>query len=42
VTTTHKNQYIYFAASLFNTKECLFNVAIAKQLEGLGHQVYLP
>jgi len=38
----HKNHYIYFAAALFNTKECLFNVAIAKKLESLGHKVYLP
>lgn len=37
-----KLHYIYFAASLFNTKECLFNVAIAKKLENLGHKVYLP
>jgi hypothetical protein len=27
---------------LFNTKECLFNVAIAKKLETRGHRVYLP
>lgn len=33
---------MYFAAALFNTKECLFNMAIAKELENLGHKIYLP
>lgn len=42
VSSNHKDHCIYFAAALFNTKECLFNVAIAKKLELLGHKVYLP
>ena len=33
---------IYFAAALFNTKECFFNIAIARKLEALSHTVYLP
>lgn len=40
--TIRKKQAVYFAASLFNTKECLFNIEITKKLENRGHKVYLP
>jgi len=33
---------VYFAASLFNGRECYFNVHLAKLLEARFKEVYLP
>jgi nucleoside 2-deoxyribosyltransferase len=33
---------IYFAAALFNSKECLFNAELTDRLEKQGHNVKLP
>lgn len=37
-----KKLTIYFAASLFNGRETLFNIALASKLEGRGYAVRLP
>lgn len=36
------HEIIYFAAALFNTKECHFNAELCHRLEQAGYKVKLP
>lgn len=36
------NKSLYFASSLFNTRECLFNIKLAEKLEDKNYKVFLP
>ncbi len=42
ITTTSDPKTIYFAAALFNTKECHFNAELCDRLEAAGYKVKLP
>jgi hypothetical protein len=40
--TQYRRKEIYFAAALFSTKECLFNLELANRLEEAGYTTFLP